>query len=184
MKQKCELVFDTDKSQFLIINTETKEETVLNINAKRKEVSKTKDVATTSATPQVTLGENTLSFNEAALQLLGIQSGDRVGIGYDSVSTGLQPFIKIGDGNKLTKSNNIAFRGKSNNELSKLGNSFTVSKQGDKFILVLENVDKVEVPGIAPSPDQAIIDELNSLNGEEFKDATELSVDDLMSLLN
>ena len=93
--------------------------------------------------------DNKYELNGSAINLLGINVGDRVDIKYQMVDGIKYPIIgssnawKSASGNKLTKSNTIACRGSKNEELSKYGKEFVLAAHPSKaglFVLTSEEV--------------------------------------------
>lgn len=197
MKQVCNIVFDTDTNEYLIVNTETNTETPL-FPKKPASKSKTKAAPTaedTSESPKVTLEENKVVLNTAATTLLGIAAGDNVAISYIKVvNKGLVPAIGKAEalntkGNKLTKSLTLACRGKAHDELSNFGTEFTLeaSSQDNVYLLIgnkTSTATEEETPADDFTPDPEVIEELSQLNGSEFDGASEFLATDLASLLN
>lgn len=91
-------------------------------------------------TPQITLEENKLNLNSAAISLMGVVPDDKLDVKYEMIGNTLTPVIEkdIRIGNKLTKSHTIAYRGNKREELLKYGTVFDLvphETQAGRFIL-------------------------------------------------
>ena len=73
----------------------------------------------------VIMKESSLILDSGLIQKLNAKPGDRIVIGYIQKDGILTPVISIGEeGNKLTNSNTISFRGKQRNNLAQFGSNF------------------------------------------------------------
>ena len=99
--------------------------------------------------PKLYLEDNKCRLNSKAISLMGISPGDKLDIKYDEGKNGSVPVIGTDEafgtkgGNKLTKSNTIAYRGSKNEELSKYGKEFILAVHPSKaglFVLTSEEV--------------------------------------------
>lgn len=113
-----------DKSNFEVITPKKKAS-----KPKKEEVN----------TPQLILEDNKYCLNAAAVELMQVGPDSKLDIKYEKRGNQMIPVIGIDErGNKLTKSNTVAYRGSKNEELSKYGTEFTIlahdSKEG-LFIL-------------------------------------------------
>jgi hypothetical protein len=71
--------------------------------------------------------DNKLVLSESLVEALGAQPEDRINVLYDrdTVSKTITPIIMIDNGgNKLTKSNTVAYKGKANTTLAEFGSIF------------------------------------------------------------
>ena len=114
---------------------------------------------------QVVLSDNKLSFNNAAISMLGLTSDSKVDIKYKKIDNQTVPVLDITEGNKVTKSGTVSFRGSKNTELSKYGTVFNIEKQDERYYFL--KGDK----------------ELDILSGDEnvFIDTDDLDLSDLES---
>ena len=110
--------------------------------------------------------DNKYELNGSAINLLGINVGDRVDIKYPMVDGIKYPIIgssnawKSASGNKLTKSSTVSYRGIANQMLAEYGDEFTFSEWknheglyvliGNKEIIQDENI---ELPDDTPEVD-------------------------------
>lgn len=99
--------------------------------------------------PIITVLENKLTFSNEALKLLQITAGDRLTVNYVQISS-TYTFPIIGkseyctnkeDGNKLTKSNTLSFRGVQNKVLQLYGTEFKLElyKEGLYKMIPIKN---------------------------------------------
>lgn len=71
------------------------------------------------------LKDNKLILDPSLVNKLKAEPGDRIEIGYRERDGLLRPIISIGEnGNKLTKSNTVSFRGVQHNTLAQFGSNF------------------------------------------------------------
>ena len=85
----------------------------------------------------VIMKESSLILDSGLIQKLNAKPGDRIVIGYIQKDGILTPVISVGeDGNKLTNSNTISFRGKQRNNLAQFGSNFWAKE--DNGIIELE----------------------------------------------
>ena len=75
------------------------------------------------------LKDNKLILDPSLIEKLKAKPGDRIEIGYRERDGLLHPIILIGEnGNKLTKSNTVSFRGVQHNTLTQFGSNFWVKE--------------------------------------------------------
>ena len=78
------------------------------------------------------LKDNKLILDPSLIKKLKAEPGDRIEIGYRERDGLLRPIISIGEnGNKLTKSNTVSFRGVQHNTLAQFGSNFWVVEIDD-----------------------------------------------------
>ena len=78
------------------------------------------------------LKDNKLILDPSLVNKLKAEPGDRIEIGYRERDGLLRPIISIGEnGNKLTKSNTVSFRGVQHNTLAQFGSNFWVAEIDD-----------------------------------------------------
>lgn len=78
------------------------------------------------------LKDNKLILDPSLVKKLKAEPGDRIEIGYRERDGLLRPIISIGEnGNKLTKSNTVSFRGVQHNTLAQFGSNFWVIEIDD-----------------------------------------------------
>ena len=78
------------------------------------------------------LKDNKLILDPSLVKKLKAEPGDRIEIGYRERDGLLCPIISIGEnGNKLTKSNTVSFRGVQHNTLAQFGSNFWVVEVDD-----------------------------------------------------
>lgn len=156
-----ELTIDSDTGE--IIDTQIKSKEIGKKATKKKETKKEE-----SSDPLVVLESNKLVFNNAALQFMDFQAGDKIKVAYKPVSSKTVPLIgraeafdTAKDGNVLTKSGTVAFRGVKNEELSNFGTEFRPSKYSEG-LFILQSKDE--------PPTQIVADENIELNEDEVAD--------------
>ena len=173
-KFKFYIVFDTETQQFEVTNAETGETQVSAIKQKSK-----KTVIEESSIPELTLESNKYSLNKAALDLMGVEPGQRLDIKFDIkgnpvIGTDVA-FGTVGAGNLLTKSNTVRFSGVNNSRLAEINTKFTIVKQPDSENIFKLVSDQGEIIEQGPEP----IDEMSNIVAEpnDF-DLSELLDDD------
>ena len=78
------------------------------------------------------LKDNKLILDPSLVNKLKAEPGDRIEIGYRERDGLVRPIISIGEnGNKLTKSNTVSFRGVQHNTLAQFGSNFWVVEIDD-----------------------------------------------------
>lgn len=152
MIKQIQVVFD--------FNTETEEVSNVKVvgssEKKKTTTKKAKDIVTEIESESIiTLEANKLVFNSKALADLNAESGDRLIIKWVTEGKKMLPVIEKSEddenGNKLTKSNTIAYKGKANTVLAEKGSEFTLSPyKGNVFKLV---------PTSEPSIDDTTLEE-------------------------
>lgn len=196
MLQDCKIVFDTDKNEYQLINTITNEGIPFGIPS----LSKTKSVKKTSTNvqldesePKLFVEDNKVILNQKLIDLLQLNPGDSITVSYMKVpDVGFNPVLGKSEtlgikGNKLTKSNSFSYRGKAHDELIKFGTEFTCSAHTENNQLIVlhgNNIVQPETESTIPDPDQAIIKDLEQLDGKEFESNEVFDANDINSLLN
>lgn len=100
--------------------------------------------------PTIKLESNKLIFSKEAISLLNVSPGDRIAINYKQESnTNTYPVIGLSscfsspdDGNKLTKSNTLSFRGNQNTILKLYGEEFTLEPENQNCVFKLVPITK------------------------------------------
>lgn len=132
--------------------------------------------------PQLILEENKYHLNNAAMSVLHVTAGDRVDIRYKVVNGVETPFIgnneAWGDknGNKITKSQTVSFRGSNNEQLSKYGSVFTlIDRENGLFELnsgaIPEECKIVEDTNIEVPVDNSLTEDI--IQEADFEDTKE-----------
>ena len=140
--------------------------------------------------PALKLEDNKYILNNAAIEALGVEEGDKIDIKYEVKNKKKTPVIGSADsfgtkgGNKLTKSHTVSYRGKNNEELSKYGDEFTF-KDRDKvpgtFYLIGNTVEET-IANEEESADNDIdlASEIDNIEDEiDNPDSNEVLPDDL-----
>lgn len=157
------------------------------VKKKTTKKSTTKKVEDNDPTPRLILMDNKYSLNNAAIELLGAEEGDKIDIKYEVKNKKRKPVIGTADsfgtkgGNKLTKSNTVSYRGKNNDELSEYGTEFTIgsaAKTEGTFYLISEAMAN-ETPEVEDAIDEINVeDEIASVT-PDVDDAAAITLDDL-----
>lgn len=98
--------------------------------------------------PKLILEENKFKLNSAAIELMQLKSDDKIDIKYEDGNVpviGTDEAFSTKGGNKLTKSNTVAYRGNKNSELSKYGKEFIIVKHPVKLGLFVLTSDAIKV---------------------------------------
>lgn len=184
MKMTFNLVVDTTTGTFEITNTETGETK----SVKTKKTSKkTKDE---NHNPQIILEDNKYKFNSAAVKLMNISPEDRVDIKYEKENKKFIPIIGkdsafgTANGNRVTKTLTVSYRGKANEELRQYGTIFEVKPHPTKeglFKLIgdapeLPTSEDVDLPDDDPEVDlvdddinlEDLVDDADDLTSNDF----------------
>jgi len=113
---------------------------------------------------QVTLDSNKLLLTPKLIELLKVSEGDRLVIRYKDDGEFIIPFLapakvfnEDGNGNKLTKTSTVSFRGDQRESLLKYGTVFNVEDMGDGSVKLISDV---QVKGVVP---QVTLETLDSL---------------------
>lgn len=89
----------------------------------------------------IVMTETTLQLSTRLVSLLNAKPGDSIVIGFMDKAGVLVPVISIGEeGNKLTRTNTVSYRGKKHNVLTEFGSNFwahindgIIELEGDKL---------------------------------------------------
>ena len=115
---------------------------------------------------RIKLLDNKYELNQTAINMLGLEVGDRVDIKYQIVNGLKYPIIgasdtwKCASGNKLTKSGTVSYRGTANQLLAEYGEEFTFSEWKDHqglYVLIgdrdIPQDENIETPDDEPVDD-------------------------------
>ena len=139
--------------------------------------------------PILTLEDNKYILSAGAVAALGVEAGDKIDIKFQKVDNKMIPVIGTNDtfgtkaGNKLTKSNTVSYRGKSNDELKIYGNVFTLVEHPTAvglFILKGENTPDVDMTTKVTQPEEETEveeDASDLLEGEDTEEVTNKDFD-------
>lgn len=148
----------------------------------KSEIVKDKIQVNPNEKPEIRLEDNKYHINNAAMALLGVVAGDRVDIRYqviDNVETpviGNQSVWGDKNGNKITKSQTVSFRGSNNEQLARYGNVFGLQEIGSGlFKLTTDTVpeDAVIVEDmniVVPISDEVEIDLIKETDNYDLSD--------------
>lgn len=168
VKLTYEMSVNTDTGE--ILETRLIDRSIDNSDLKAvKPSAKKKVVQDEDKEPKLILEDNKYRLNNAAVELMGLDSDSKLNIRYEQGKEGDIPVIGtsvafgISSGNKLTKSNTVACRGHNREELVKYGEEFVLVPHPSRpglFILTSESV----------KPEQLIGDNNVSVEGGEDED--------------
>lgn len=138
-----------------------------------------------STEPSIVRDKTKLTFNQAAMDILGVKADDLITIMYRSENGVNIPLIGKAEafnsatGNKITKKGTISFRGEMNKTLETYGSTFTIVASKDEGIFFLKgDLEKAEIPDevidINKELDFSVLDEQSD---DISVDDTELSFD-------
>ena len=102
------------------------------VNKPEEKSSPKRKLKDNDSDPKLYLEDSKYRLNAKAVELMSIEPGDKLEITYGKQLPQIQ---KSEDGNKVTKSFTVQFRGLKHDELIKYGNEFVISKVGDIFQL-------------------------------------------------
>lgn len=175
--------FNPETNEYKPIKQEIIKETI------KKSTTK---VENTTNEPTLTLESNKYVLNKAAVELMNVEWGSRLFIGYKTVNSIVYPVIGTDEawetqcGNKLTKNFTVSCKGSSNEILSRYGKIFTLSKLKENenlFILIgdtnIEADDNIELPSKETEIDKT--EETVSNNMAFSIPDTDLEVEDMLN---
>ena len=168
VKLTYEMSVNTDTGE--ILETRLIDRSIDNSDLKAvKPSAKKRVVQDEDKEPKLILEDNKYRLNNAAVELMGLDTDSKLNIRYEQGKNGDIPIIGtssafgISSGNKLTKSNTVACRGHNREELAKYGEEFILVPHPNKpglFMLTSESV----------KPEQLIGDDNVSVEGREDED--------------
>lgn len=174
--------FDTETGEFSVVNVETGE--VKTAKATKSKTTTKKPIS--NDVPTLTLESNKCCLNQAAVDLMGIEVGDKIDIKYSKQNGKIVPIIGTDEafstqsGNKFCKNGSFAFRGAKNEELAKYGIEFKlITDPNTAGIFILEDPNAKESESVITEdiPDDLLApeieDDLDSLMVDT--DTTEVS---------
>lgn len=136
---KFEFSYDTVSGEFSVVNTETGE-------AKVNKIAKKSKALIDGTEPKLVLDDNKYCLNIAAKKLLGIEPDDKLDIKYEKRGNKTIPVIASDEvfgthnGNRVTKTLTVSFRGTKHDELAKYGTNFIIVPHENKDgIFILKN---------------------------------------------
>lgn len=156
---------DTDNQTFTISNPETGDSKTVDLPIKKKAKKLQEDDCDYA---RLIRDDNKLTLNNHAIELMNIKPGVRLKIVYNKDGRpiiGTEQALNSEGGNKLTNSLTIAYKGKANEQLASVGDTFVIRPVGnDLFRLYPPNEDypveiqdeNLQIPdteGVANTPD-------------------------------
>ena len=151
---------------------ELKDDSVKKPSTRKSTSSKKKDseVDDSNPNPLLILEENKYILNKAAVEVLGVEPGDKVDIKQQKLNKkeclviGAAETFGTQSGNKLTQKNAVSYRGKNNQNLAEHGNEFTFTphpKIDGLFILTGNKEPEIKEDVVPEAEDIASEDELD-----------------------
>lgn len=170
------------KLVYELVNDETgeliSEERVLGDDTKKVRKSRTKKVEDNDPTPKITVLDNKLQLNNAAIELTGFMADDKVAVKFEKKGRVTTPVTMLDEkeGNRLTKTNTISCRGSKRDELLKFGDVFELVEHPSitGAFLMKGNVtiedDIVDVPEEIANEEELddAIEESNDVDSSDF----------------
>lgn len=132
------------------------------VEKKKRTTKKVKDLEEEMANEAIlTLEPNKLTFNSKAIAEMAIEYEDRIVIKWQKEGKKMVPIIgkdiafeEEGTGNKVTKSNTITYKGKSNAVLAEAGSEFTIEPIKDGIWKLISK------SGITAADDSSSLEEI------------------------
>jgi hypothetical protein len=174
--------YDTETKEFIPVSQKLVGES----SAPAKKTTAKKAKESQGENPGLIREDGKLILSQETVDLLGIAPDDKVFIGYDKVGSVFKPFIGTDEkkGNKLTKTNTVSYRGKSNEELAVYGSTFKLSpgKHDGTFYLNGEKEVTSEAPEGIEVNEEAISEDIDislKLDNVKTKKITSFKFDDI-----
>lgn len=179
IKFTYEMSVNTDTGE--ILETKLIDRSIDNSDLKHTKTTNNKKVIQDEdKEPKLILEDNKYRLNNAAIELMGLNTDSKLNIRYEQGNNGDVPIIGtstafgISSGNKLTKSNTVACRGHNREELIKYGEEFILVPHPNKpglFILT----------STSSKTEQLIGDDNINIEGNEDKDLPfDLDIEELI----
>ena len=175
---------DEETGEIIKETRELKDDSIKKPRSSSSSSSKSKIVE--NPNPILTLEENKYCLTTGAVDLLGVEPGDKIDIKFQKIGKQTIPVIGSDEvfgtkgGNKLTKTNTVSCRGKANEELSAFGTEFELEAHPNKaglFILRGENTPNVTPKKEAtPEPEDDL--DIEDVVNDEEDDTLEISDED------
>ena len=168
-----------ETGEIIVDTRELKDDTVKGKKASTKKAASSSKIDDSDPNPKLTLEENKYILNAAAIEALGVTPGEST-IDIKNQKIGTKKVKVIGSsetfgtkaGNKLTLKGTVSFRGKSNEELSKFGDTFTFEPHPNVVgLFILKGNEEEDVDVIVPEKEDDIED-------PDFEDSLEIGDND------
>lgn len=170
---------DEETGEIFTDTRELKDDTVKGTKKKTSKSSASK-IDNSNPNPTLTLEDNKYVLNAAAIEALGVEPGDTIDIKNQKIGTKKVKVIGSSEtfgtkaGNKLTQKGTVSFRGKSNEELSELGNIFELEPHPNvNGLFILKGNNQQDTEEIVPEEEEDI-----EIEDPEIEDALEITEDD------
>lgn len=187
VKMLCTFDYNPETNEYIPVGTPE----IVNESKKTSKPVKHDD----NQEPEIVLLESKYTLNQAAVELLDVQPGDRINICYINVSD--NPNVKVpvigsstmwGNdlGNKLTKSLTVSYRGVANGVLAEYGSVFKLEfykdglyiMRGNKPVEVDDNIEVTETQEIVEDLKE-IEDDLIAQDLENIEDNENYEISDI-----
>lgn len=137
MIKQINVTFEFDSETELVSNVQAFVDGVEKKKTTTKKASTKKEVVLENEAI-VTREDNKLVLNNKCVNIMGVKTDDRIIIKYEKIGKTRVPIIgtdtswdEEGSGNRLTKSNTVAYRGKANTILAEYGVNFKLESYKD-----------------------------------------------------
>ena len=144
---------------------------------KKTRTSKPKDDG--DPTPKVTLLENKLQFNKAAIELTGFEPEQKIDVKFEKVGRVTTPVVHVDDksGNRLTKTYTVSFRGSRHDNLIEYGEVFElIPYEGKDGYFKLKGDAPEKEDDIIDIPEEIEMPDEDEFTEEDFSDDFSLDI--------
>ena len=134
---------------------------------------RTKKSQDTDPVPKISLEDNKLILNNAAIALMKVQPDDRVEVKYEKVGNKFIPIIGnqvafgTSGGNRVTKGMTISYRGKSHDRLKEYGTVFELTPHKEKSNIFVMSGNET------PKEEEQVVDKEEEINVDDLLDVDE-----------
>lgn len=151
------------------------------VEKKKKTTKKVKEIVVEGAEPIMKLEPNKLTFNGKAVKLLDLQPEDRIVIEYQKLENSkmLIPIIgkdvdfnAPGNGNKVTKSLTVTYRGNANKVLAEYGEEFLIESYSKENLYKLVSISGGNL-NVASEPIEKLIEKAEKIEASLIVSDTE-----------
>lgn len=178
MVKQVTVTFDYNAETDEITNTKVHVEGEVKKKARTK--SKPKDTGMDETHPMIVREDNRLVLNNAALDLLQAEPGDRIHVAYDKDGAdGVFPKVSIDDrGNKLSKGLTVRYGGNNNSVLGDYGTTFILEELSEGvFRMNSDQVTSTKEVGVGVDSVEEAIALAEDVEPDLYIDDTEESFD-------
>lgn len=179
-KTKFSLYYDDETNSWEAIDESTGEIRELSFStpkktttAKKSSTSKKKDE---DPVAKLILEANKYTLNDAAITLMGVEADDKLDIKYERSGRTETPVIASDDswgthqGNRLTKSHTVSYRGKNNEKLAEFGDVFELTAHPSKEgVFILKGNRELPEEPIEDAPEEVELPDDIPFNLDELE---------------